>query len=145
MKEIHKFVDKLFKHNNLVKQDPKAVQTLIEMLEEKVEDLMDEGLAKEEAVHKTIVEFGELEDFYAPLVAQEKKRYKISKTINHYKNDLLFALLSSLIIIGILLYLNIEIRRTFYPEFGFWFIIPSLGILFWPVSLLYKLLNKKGE
>ncbi|MFH5881966.1 permease prefix domain 1-containing protein [Liberiplasma polymorphum] len=144
MKEIHRFVEKLFKHNHLKQEDSDATQKLVEMLTEKVEDLIEDGMEEQEAIHKTIVEFGELEDYYAPLVTQEKRRYKRNKTIQHYKNDLLFSVLSSAIIVGILIYLNLEIRRV-YESFGYWFIVPGLAILFWPISLLYKLLNKKGE
>lgn len=145
MKEIHKFVQRLFKEHHLDKKDPDAMQKLIEMLEEKVLDLTENGLSEEEAVHKTIIEFGELEDYYAPLMKKENKRYKRQKTINHYKNDLLFSSLSTLIIIAILMTINIQIRLTYIEDFGYWFIIPSLGVLFWPLSLLYKFLNKKGE
>ena len=145
MKEINKFVQRLFKEHHLDKKNPESMLKLTEMLEEKVEDLIESGLSEEDAIHKTIIEFGELEDYYAPLMKKEHKRYKRQKTINHYKNDLLFSTLSTIIIIAILITINIQIRLTYIEDFGYWFIIPSLGILFWPLSLLYKFLNKKGE
>lgn len=138
MKEIDQFVKRLFKKEPPQKENLNIIK---EMLYEKVEDLKDAGLSEKAAIDKTITEFGDLEDFYLPNVEKEKKRYKRQKTIRHYKNDLLFASLSTLIIIAILFTVNIN----YFRSYGWWFIVASLGVLFWPLSILYKFLNKKGE
>lgn len=138
MKEIDQFVKRLFKDQPPQKENLEIIK---EMLYEKVDDLKDEGMSESDAIHKTIVEFGDIEDFYLPNIAKEQKRYKRQKTIKHYRNDLLFALLSTVLIIAILASVNL----IYFKDYGLWFIVPSLGVLFWPLSLLYKLLNKKGE
>ncbi|MFW5841933.1 MAG: hypothetical protein ACOCU2_01455 [Bacillota bacterium] len=141
MKAIDDFIHHLFKKQKKTTETEETIRILIEMLTEKVEDLKEQGYEENEAIDKTINEFGELDDFYHPNMDKEKKRYKRQKTIEHYRNDLLFSTISSAIIIGILAFVNIE----YFLDAGLWFIIPSLGILFWPLSLLYKLLNKKGD
>ncbi len=141
MKKLKRFVNDLFKD---YKKDPETLETmqqLEEMLTEKVEDLIEQGISEDDAVHRTIIEFGELDELYQKQILKEKKRYKRQKTILHYRNDLLFASLSSLFIIGMLLFINLQ----YITQFGLWFILPSIGILFWPLSILYKLLNKKDE
>jgi len=138
MKEIDQFVKRLFKDQPPQKENLEIIK---EMLYEKVDDLKDEGMSESDAIHKTIVEFGDIEDFYLPNIAKEQKRYKRQKTIKHYRNDLLFSLLSTVLIIAILASVNL----IYFKDYGLWFIVPSLGVLFWPLSLLYKLLNKKGE
>ena len=143
MKAIEKFVKQLFKKKFKNVEDDDAQAKIIEMLTEKVEDLKESGMDEEEAIHKTIVEFGELDDYYKPLITKEVRRYKRNKTIRQYTNDLLFSLIASALIIGILAFVNLYYIT---PEVaGHWFVIPALGILFWPAALLYKLLNKKGE
>ncbi len=141
MKEIEQFVNRLFSSKTQSKEDKETVPILIEMLEEKVEDLKEEGMNESDAIDKTIAEFGEIDDYYHPHMDKEKRRHKRQKTIEHYKNDLLFSALSTAIIIAIIGFVNLY----YFPQYGPWFIVPALGILFWPLSLLYKLLNKKGE
>lgn len=141
MKEIKRFVDTLFKQYDKTPETLEMMQKLIEMLNEKVEDLIEQGISEEEATHRAIVDFGELDNVYKEILIKEKRRYKRQKTVNHYKNDLLFASLSSLFIILLFLFINLQ----YLLEYGLWFIIPSIGILFWPLSLLYKLLNKRNE
>lgn len=141
MKKIEQFVKRLFKKQPSTEENKETIQVLIEMLIEKVEDLEEQGLSQEEAIDKTIIEFGELDDFYHPQMDKEKRRYKRQKTVNHYRNDLLFSAISSVLIIGIIIFVNVQ----YFWEYGPWFIVPTLGILFWPLSLLYKLLNKKGD
>ena len=141
MNEIESFVRRLFKKSPHTKEDQETIKVLIEILEEKVDDLKEQGLKEEEAIHKTIIEFGEIDDFYHPQMEKEKKYYKRQKTIKHYKNDLLFACISSfLIIVGLAM-----VNLVYIDMYGPWVIIPAIGILFWPLSLLYKLLNKKGD
>ena len=143
MKTIERFVKRMFKETNPRQGDRDAMQKMIEMLTEKVEDLKESGMAEEEAIHKTIVEFGEIDAYFMPAVRRETRRYKRQKTVRHYRNDLLFSALASVLIIAVFALINV-----FYIPFdtyGPWFVIPAAGVLFWPLSLLYKWLNKKGD
>ena len=136
MKKIENFVKHTFK--DIPKQGKaEVVKSVTESLIEKVEDLIEKGLKEQEAIDKTVVEFGTVEDYFENFEKQEKKK-KRQKTINHYKNDLLFSVVGSVIIISIILFVNLT-----YLPYTLWFVIPSVGILFWPLSILYNLLNKK--
>jgi hypothetical protein len=136
MDQIRSFVERLFKD-----QPPQeeVKQYIIESLLEKVEDLKDSGLLEQVAIDQTILEFGDAEDYYLPNLVKEKKRYQRQKTVSHYANDLVFAMVGSLIIIAISVVINI----IYIDMYGPWSAIVSLGVLFWPLSLFYRWLNKR--
>ncbi len=144
MRAIKDFVEGMFKSKKTRQEVQETIDVLIQMLTEKAEDLQEQGMTESEAIDKTIAEFGDADDFYHPHMEREKKRHIRKKTVKHYKNDLLFASLSTLLIIAMMAFINIALNH-YFEVWLLWFIIPSLGILFWPLSLLYKLLNRKGE
>ncbi len=142
MKSIEQFIKRVFKNHP---PKDRSLQQLIEMLEEKVEDLKEEGYTEEDAIDKTIKEFGDLEDYDLPNMEKEKRRHIRIKTIKHHKNALLFSGISSALIIAISLLLNFVLFRDLGVLSKPWSPIVAIGVLFWPLSLLYKLLNKKGD
>ena len=136
MKRIDNFV------KNTFKDIPKAhktetIKAVTEQLTEKVEDLIESGLTETEAIDITVIEFGSIEDYYEKVEKEEKKE-KRRKTIKHYRNDLMFSSVSALIIIGALIFINLM-----YAPGVIWFVIPALAVLFWPLAVLYNLLNKR--
>jgi len=136
MKKIRNFVKNIFKDVQMDEKS-KTINSVTQSLLEKVEDLKESGMTEQDAIDKTVLEFGTVNDFFdvpEELTRKEKRR----KTINHYKNDLLFSGVGTLIIICILLYMNLY----FFPG-TLWFVIPSIAILWWPLAILYNLLNKK--
>lgn len=136
MKKIENFVKHTFKD---IPKEGKAelIKSVTESLIEKIEDLIESGMEEKEAINKTVVEFGTLEDFL-DVPKKPTKPEKRRKTLNHYKNDLLFSAVGSLIIICILAYINIYFHHEIL-----WFVIPSIALLWWPLAILYNLLNKK--
>jgi len=136
MKKIENFVKHTFKD---IPKEGKAevISSVTESLIEKIQDLIEGGLSEKEAIDKTVVEFGTIDDYFENFEKAARKE-KRQKTINHYKNDLLFSAVGSLIIVSILLYINL----TFTPSI-LWFVIPSIAILWWPLAILYNLLNKR--
>lgn len=138
MKKIENFVKHTFKN---IPKEGKAelIKDVTTSLIEKVEDLVQAGLTEQSAIDKTVVEFGTVEDFFdVPQQQPQTKKEKRRKTINHYKNDLMFSVVGSIITIGILAYVNIYFQHEFL-----WFVIPSIAILWWPLAILYNLLNKR--
>ncbi len=135
MKRIRNFVKNTFK-NYPKEEREKLIKSVTEMLTEKVEDLVENGYLLEDAINKTVTEFGSIEDFED--IKIHKKRFRI-KNLSHYKNDILFSIVSVIIIIGILAYVNLYFKQVI------WFVIPSLALLFWPLSMIYKYLNRKGS
>lgn len=136
-KRLDDFVKRIFKNRQY---DDSAKESLRTFLYEKVEDLKDQGYSEEDAVTKTIEEFGDPEEVYLKdLEEPHSQNLKLEK--KRTKNALLFSFLSSMLIIAIIMVINF----VFIPDIGPWSIILALGLLFWPLSILYKLLNKKGE
>ncbi len=138
MKQIKNFVKNTFKDVEKNKKD-EIIEIVTESLVEKVEDLIESGLTEIEAIDKTVVEFGTIEDYFNKSIKIEK-RIKRQKTLRHYGNDLLFSGVGSAILIGILIFINLY----FTPDI-LWSVVPAIGILFWPLAILYHLLNKRAS
>ena len=138
MKLIRNFVKNTFKEVEKGKRE-EIINSVTELLIEKVEDLIESGLTEREAIDKTVVEFGTVEDYFNQTI-KNKKRKTSQKTLRHYANDLLFSGAGSLIVIGIILYIDFR-----YTPHILWSIIPSIAILFWPLAVLYHLLNKRAN
>ena len=136
MKKIENFVKHTFKD---IPKEGKAeiIKSVTESLIEKIEDLIENGMTEKEAIDKSVIEFGTVEDFFE-VSEKPTRKEKRRKTISHYKNDLLFSVIGSIITISILAYINLY----FYPEI-LWFIIPAIAILWWPLAILYNLLNNR--
>ncbi len=136
MKRIHNFVKNTFK--NIAKENrDEIIQSVTEKLVEKVEDLVEQGLSLDEAIDKTVIEFGSVDDYFEKEEKRER-RDRITKTLKHYYNDLLFASIAATIIIAALIFINL-----YYAGDIIWFVVPAMAVLFWPLGVLYNLLNKK--
>ena len=138
MNQIKNFVKNTFKDIDKDKRN-EIIQSVTISLTEKVEDLIETGLSEQEAIDKAVVEFGTVEDFFDDSIKKQKKE-KRQKTLRHYGNDLLFSGVGSAIVIGILAFVNFT-----YNSSNLWFVIPSIAILFWPLAILYNLLNKRAN
>ena len=138
MNLIRNFVKNTFKDVQKDKRD-EIINSVTELLIEKVEDLIESGLNEKEAINKAVVEFGTVEDYFNQTIKKEKKE-KRQKTLRHYGNDLLFSGVGSAILIGIIIFINLY----FTPEL-LWSVAPSIAILFWPLAVLYHLLNKRAN
>ena len=138
MKQIKNFVKHTFKDVDKEKRE-EIIQLVTESLVEKVEDLIESGLSEKEAIDKAVTEFGTVEDYFNQSVKFAKKE-KRQKTIRHYGNDLLFSGVGSAIVIGIVLFIDFK-----YTPSLLWSVIPSIAILFWPLAVLYNLLNKRAN
>ena len=137
MKRLENFVKNTFK--NYPKEDrDELIASITEMLTEKVEDLIEHGLSEQEAIDKAVMEFGTLED-YEDKPKKVARRLKTRRTIKQYKFDIFFSVGGSLIIIGMLIYIDLELTRTNV----IWFVIPALAVLWWPLATIYRYLLKK--
>lgn len=137
MKRLENFVKNTFK--NYPKEDrDELIASITEMLTEKVEDLIEHGLSEQEAIDKAVMEFGTLED-YEDKPKKVVRKLKTRRTIKQYKYDIFFSVGGSLIIIGMLIYIDLELTRTNV----IWFVIPALAVLWWPLATIYRYLLKK--
>ena len=138
MKQIRNFVKLTFKDIDKEKKE-EIIDIVTVSLIEKVEDLVESGLTEKEAIDKTVQEFGTAEDYFNQSIKIAKKERR-QKTLRHYGNDLLFSGVGSAIVIGIILYIDFR-----YTPNILWSVIPSIAILFWPLAVLYNLLNKRAN
>ncbi len=138
MKQIKNFVKHTFKNVDKEKRE-EIIQLVTESLIEKVEDLIESGLSEKEAIDKAVIEFGTAEDYFNQSIKFAKKE-KRQKTLRHYGNDLLFSVVGSAIVIGIITYVDFR-----YTPSKLWSVIPAIAILFWPLTILYNLLNKRAN
>jgi len=138
MKKIDNFIKHTFKGLPKEKRE-ETIKSVTETLVEKVEDLVDSGLTEIEAIDKTVLEFGNAEDYFELIEKKQKKERRL-KSLRHYRNDLLFSSVSATIIIGALIFINLV-----YADVVIWFVVPALAVLFWPLAVLYNLLNKRAN
>lgn len=133
MNNIKKFVTNLLKGILNDEDKKELIEILTTSLEEKVDDLVEQGKSREEAIEKSIEEFGDAEDVLQAFPEAEKRKNDL---IKKRKNQLLFSFLSYIIVTALVLYINL----TFLPE-KLWFIFVAIGLLFWPLVMLYNYLG----
>lgn len=132
MKKIKKHVEEWFKelpeneHNLRIKED------IIQNLEEKVYDLMQQGKDEEDAVNKALVDFGDIEDIKAELGL-----YPV-KPKNRFSLHLGFSLWGSGLIIALVVFANF-----YYTPDKIWFVYPTFAVAWWPLSMFYKWLGQR--
>ncbi|UFU00222.1 permease prefix domain 1-containing protein [Radiobacillus kanasensis] len=134
MKKLKQHVDYLFSNipdneeNNAMKQE------VLENLEEKVFDLMEQGKSEEDAINKAIVDFGDMEDLKRELGEMEPE----PETKNNRKINLMYSIWGSALIIGLLVFINF-----YYSPNEIWFVYPTFGVLWWPLSAYFSWLRSK--
>ncbi|MDD3957294.1 MAG: permease prefix domain 1-containing protein [Candidatus Izemoplasmatales bacterium] len=138
MNKIKKFVSGLLR--GILNEDDKRelIEILTVSLEEKVDDLVEQGTPVDEAIEKSITEFGSADDV---MDAFPDRIAKKNQAIRRRLNQLIFSLIAYLLICGIAIFLNlsfIDFFRHFY-----WFIVIVIGVLFWPLAMLYGYLKEK--
>ena len=128
MKTIDEHVEALFREIPESDRKETLKNEIIENLNEKVKDLIEQGKTEEDAVNKAIVEFGDIGDIREELRAQQQLPLKRSNAGHH----LGFSIVGSLLIIALLLFTNIYIT----PGFA-WSVFPIFGVLWWPLAAFF--------
>ncbi|MFM1651583.1 permease prefix domain 1-containing protein [Brevibacillus sp. B_LB10_24] len=129
---IKQHVDALFK--DVPESEKKQVikQEIIENLEEKVFDLMQQGKAEEDAVNKAIVEFGDIEEIKKELGVGQPIKKDMAKI------NLGFSIWGSILIIALVAFINF-----YYTPDVIWFVYPTFGVLWWPLSMFFHWLRTR--
>jgi hypothetical protein len=138
MNKIKSFISKLLKDYFSEEDKKELIEILTVSLEEKVDDLVEQGTPRDEAIEQSIKEFGDTEDVLSAFPSKKQKAALIQKR----KSQVIFSVFGYIIIVGLAIFINF----TFYEFFGtiLWFVIVCLGLLFWPITMLYRyLLIKK--
>jgi hypothetical protein len=137
MNKIKSFVSNLLK-GLLNDEDKKELIEILTMsLEEKVDDLVEQGTPVDEAINRSINEFGDASDLMEAYPEIVKKR----ETIRNRKNQFWFSVWGYLIISGLAIFINFAFFE-FFSQF-LWFVIILIALLFWPFTMLYRYLQVK--
>lgn len=134
MNNIKKFVSRLLKDLFNEEDKKELIEILTTSLEEKVDDLVEQGTSREEAIEKSIAEFGDAEDVLEAF--PEMKRSGKENLVKKRRNQLIFSTCSYLIIVALTIYINLY----YIPEV-LWLYFVVLGTLFWPLTMLYRYIS----
>lgn len=135
MNNIKKFVSRLLKDFFNDEDKKELIEILTTSLEEKVDDLVEQGESREEAIEKSLKEFGDTKDVLEAFPEAERLK---ENAVKKRRNQLIFAFCSYLIITGLVAYINF----TFLPGV-IWFLFIAIGLLFWPLVMLYLYLSAR--
>lgn len=109
------------------------VQEIVVNLEEKVQDLMAEGIEEEDAINRVIIEFGDVDEIKLELM---QKTFPPKKNMS--KVNLGFSIWGSLLIIALFVFANF-----YYTPHEIWFVYPTFVVLWWPLSMLFVWMRSK--
>lgn len=101
-------------------------QEVLENLEEKVLDLMEQGKEEEDAINKAIVDFGDIEDLKKELGVKQPVKKNMAKL------NLSFSIWGSALIIALFVFINFA-----YSPKTIWFVYPTFAVLWWPLSMYF--------
>lgn len=134
MKKIREHIDDLFKDFPNTDKTELVKQEIIQNLEEKVFFLMNQGKEEEDAINKAIVEFGDIEDLKSELGFEQPDPNKKDMA----RLNLQYSILGSILIIGLFIFINF-----YYSSNIIWFVYPTFGVLWWPLTMYFVWLRKK--
>ncbi len=134
MKSVKQHVDGLFEQLPDSDRKEQLRNEIILNMQEKVIDLMAAGKSEEDAVNKAIVEFGDIEDIKAELMAQQPE------VRNTAGLALGFSIWGALLIIGLMLFINLYFSPTVL-----WSVFPIFAVLWWPLAMFYRWLRKRQK
>jgi len=138
MNKIKSFISKLLKDYFNDKDKKELIELLTTSLEEKVDDLVEQGTPRDQAIQQSINEFGDTDDVLSAFPSKQRKGELIKKR----KTQVFYSIWGYIIIVGLTIFINF----TFYEFFDkiLWFVIVCIGLLFWPITMIYRyLLIKK--
>ncbi len=130
MSRIEEYVARSFKDIPDSDRKEQLRQEIVQNLNEKVFDLMEQGKTQEDAENKAMADFGDFDD-----IKQELGTGPAGENPTDSKNHFLrfaFSLCGSALIIGLLIFIN-----RHYGEQPTWYVYPAFGVLWWPLSMAY--------
>ncbi|MDD3841930.1 MAG: hypothetical protein WC088_01025 [Candidatus Izemoplasmatales bacterium] len=134
MNKIKKFVTNLLKDYFSEQDKKELISIMTTSLEEKVEDLVEQGTPVDKAIEQSINEFGSTDDV---LEAFPKKdidyQQKIVKTRKH---QFWYSILGYTLIVGLALFFNLTFIAVFRSVY--WFIVVAIGMVFWPGTMFFR-------
>lgn len=133
MKRIKHQVDQWFKEVPKSEERESIKQDIIESLQEKAFELIEQGVEKDQAIDQAISEFGDVKEIIAELDGKSQQMKKDLAKIN-----LGFSIWGSILIISLILFINF-----YYTPDVIWFVYPTFVVLWWPLSMFYYWMRVK--
>jgi hypothetical protein len=130
LKPLRNHVNELFKDIPKSPQKDTIKQEVLENLEEKVFDLMQQGKTEEDAINKAIVEFGDIDDLTKELEIMQPP-HKKSKRMT--KLHLEYSIWGSILFIALFIFINF-----YYAPHVIWFVYPTFAVLWWPLTMYFR-------
>lgn len=132
MNRLAQHVNDLFKDVPESEQKASIMQEVLQNLEEKVWDLMEQGKTEEDAINKAIVEFGDIEDLTKELGINKSAKREKSNKKNNTKLNLEYSIWGSVLIIALFVFMNF-----YYSSHVIWFVYPTFAVLWWPLTIYF--------
>ncbi|RAP78174.1 permease prefix domain 1-containing protein [Paenibacillus montanisoli] len=136
MKKIHAHVEEWFQEIEDSEQKQAMQEEITQNLEEKVQDLMRRGKTEEDAINKTIVEFGDISDIKQELGVKGTDNRAAKR--KQFGLHLGFSIWGSSLIIALFVFINL-----YYTPGTIWFVYPTFAVAWWPLVMFYKWLGWK--
>ena len=130
MKKIRNHVERLFHDLPETEEVIQVKEEIVLNLQEKAQDLMVQGKTEEDAINKTIVDFGDIDEIKAELQQPTEQLSHVKK--KHSRLNLWFSVWGSVLFISLMWFMNGE-----YSPNTIWFVYPTFAILWWPLSMYY--------
>lgn len=136
MNKIDEYVERYFEDIPDGERKTQLMQEILRDLREKVYDLTQSGKTQEDAENKAIVDFGDISDITKEL----KDDIDVpSPFITKRKTTALqlgYSVWGSILVITLVVFINF-----YYTPGIIWFVYPTFGILWWPLSMLFRWLK----
>ena len=134
MNRIEEQVNRLFHDIPDSDRKKQLMQEITQNLEEKVSDLIAQGKAKEDAINKAIVDFGDIDDIKAELFVKTHPKH------SNRGLTLGFSIWGSILIIALCVFVNF-----YYSPTVIWFVYPTFGVIWWPLVMFFRWLRLRRE
>lgn len=133
MNKLDTQVNKLFKNIPDSERKEEILLEIKQNLNEKVEDIISQGFSEEEAVKKTIEEFGDIGEISKELVGSA--RLEKSKNMGL---SLAFSVWGGIILTAFFAFINL-----YYTPGNIWFVYPVFAVIWWPMSMYFRWMKNK--
>ncbi|MFD2628117.1 permease prefix domain 1-containing protein [Oceanobacillus kapialis] len=138
MKKIRDYVNELFRDIPESDRKEAVMDEVVQNLEEKVWDLMDQGKAEEDAINKAIVDFGDIEELKRELAVNPPDNQIAKKDMT--KLNLGYSIWGFSLITALFVFINF-----YYTPKVIWFVYPAFVLAWWPLTMYFHWLRKKEE
>lgn len=135
MNEIDMHIKKLFEDIPESSSKNDIIQEITQNLNEKVADLVANGLPREQAVKKAVDDFGDIDEL--------KKEFADNARLADSKRkglSLAFSLWGGLLIIALFVFINF-----YYTPGTIWFVYPAFGVIWWPMVMCFVWYRNKYD